>query len=95
MTARFRPQSEQRPFITTAEVAALLCLTPASFRLQREALIEDHAFPEPMPLRSRSLIWRRDMVEGWIAQHGRARALPPAPRPQGPNVVLMEEARRA
>lgn len=84
-----------KPFITTAEVAGLLGLTPESFRWQREGLIEDRGFPEPMPLRSRSMLWRRDMVEAWITEQGRPRALPPAPRPAGRNVYLLEEARRA
>lgn len=83
-----------RPFVTTTEVAAMLDLSIDSFYATRDRLIEDEAFPLPMPY-GRPQRWRRDMVEAWINEQGRPRALPPAARPQGPNVVLMEEARRA
>lgn len=83
-----------RPFVTTAEVAAMLGISRAAFYDLREGLIEDRAFPVPMPY-GRPQLWRRDMVEAWISEQGRPRALPPAPRPQGPNVYLLEEARRA
>ena len=81
-------------FVTTAEVARMLGLSRDSFYGLRDGLIEDRAFPVPMPY-GRPQRWRRDQVEAWIAEQGRPKALPPAGRPQGPNVVLLEEARRA
>lgn len=83
-----------RPFVTTAEVAAMLGISRGAFYTLCEGLIEDRAFPLPMPY-GRPKLWRRDMVEAWISEQGRPRALPPAPRPQGSNVYLLEEARRA
>jgi excisionase family DNA binding protein len=82
------------PFVTTDTVAEMLGISRDSFYQLRDQLIEDQAFPLPMPY-GRPHRWRRDMVEAWISEQGRPRALPPSPRPQGPNVVLMEEARRA
>jgi predicted DNA-binding transcriptional regulator AlpA len=81
-------------FLISAEVAGLLDLTRHTFLLRRETLIDQHGFPEPMPHSASPLRWRRDQVEAWIAQAGMPRAVP-AERPRGPNVYLMEEARRA
>lgn len=83
-----------RLFLTTAEVAQLLDLTPAGFLAARDRLTADHGFPEPMPTSLRPLRWRRDRVEHWIANQGLPRAQRPA-APAGPNVYLLEQARRA
>ena len=82
-------------FLTTDQVAARLGITPGLFRVRRETLIENAAFPEPMPHCQRPMRWRADMVDQWILDQGRPRALPPAARPIGTNVVLLEQARTA
>lgn len=84
-----------KDFITSAEVARLLDITPQLFRKRRETLIEDAAFPEPMPTSYRPMRWRADQVHLWIESHGRPRAMPTPERPHGHNVILLEEARRA
>lgn len=81
-------------FVTTATVAAMLDLTPATFLARRAELIRDHHFPEPMPHSTSPLRWRRDRVLAWIEEQGLPRSTP-VTRPQGPNIVLLEEARRA
>lgn len=81
--------------ITTDQVARMIGISVPLFRQRREALIEDQGFPEPMPHSMRPMRWRVDQVEAWIEAQGRPRAEPPPPRPQGPNVYLLEEARRA
>lgn len=87
-------QAGPKPIITTAEVAAQIGMTRQAFYLQRGDLIENHAFPLPLPYRG-AMRWRRDMVEAWLQEQGRPKMLPPSPRPQGPNVHLLEMARRA
>lgn len=82
-------------FLTTDQVAARLGITPGLFRIRRETLIEVDAFPEPMPHCRRPMRWRADMVDQWIRDQGRPRALPPAARPIGPNIFLLEQARTA
>ena len=84
-------------FLSTAQVAARLQYdTPAAFLRQRDRLEEDHAFPLPLPLRARRRpLWRADAIDAWLAAQCQPRALADAPRPRGPNVYLMEEARRA
>lgn len=84
-----------KDFMTQGEVAARMGISLAKFRTLREDLIEDQAFPVAMPYATNPMLWRRDMVEAWLAEQGRPKHLPPAPRPSGPNVLLMEEARRA
>jgi predicted DNA-binding transcriptional regulator AlpA len=86
-----------KPFITTAEVAQLVGLSRNTFLAKREELAEKHGFPDPMPTSLCPLRWRRDRVEAWIAEQGLPRPLQAElpPRPMGPNVVLLEEARRA
>jgi predicted DNA-binding transcriptional regulator AlpA len=81
-------------FVTTAQVAALLDLPPNSFLKRREELIRDHFFPEPMPTSRAPFRWRRDRVLAWIEEQGLPRNTP-VTRPQGKNVYLLEEARRA
>jgi predicted DNA-binding transcriptional regulator AlpA len=85
-----------RPFIRAEEVAALTgYATAAAFRLARQRLEEDLAFPLPMPTCRNPMIWRRDAVEAWVASQGLPRTMPVPMRPEGPNVILLEEARRA
>ena len=86
---------QKRPFMTSAEVAAALGISSQWFHMRRRELIEDQAFPVPMPHRERPMLFRRDMVEAWIAERGRPKALPPPGRPEGHNIVLMEKARTA
>ncbi len=81
-------------FIPTRAVARTLGISVQQFRRKREELIEQHGFPEPLPHSLAPLLWRRDMVEAWKRTQGRPRSQQPPPRPQGPNVVLLEEARR-
>lgn len=84
------------PFVSLAQVAALTGFdTPRAFQRQRRRLEDDHAFPMPLPTRQRNPIWRRDAVEGWLAEQGRAKEMPVPERPTGPNVYLMELARTA
>lgn len=87
--------STAAPFVNTDQVAFMVGLTTTAFRAKREAMIEDMGFPEPLPHALRPMLWRRDQVECWLTAQGRPRDQPPPPRPQGPNVVLLEEARRA
>jgi len=83
-------------FIRSARVAELLGYAgPLAFLAARKRLEEDHAFPVPMPTCRNPMIWRRDLVEAWLAEQGRARHLPVPERPSGPNIHLIEEARRA
>lgn len=82
-----------RIFIDTAEVAALLGQTPEHFLRVRADLEDSHGFPLPMPHWRRPLKYRADQVEGWIEAQGRPAAM--TPRPSGPNIFLIEEARRA
>lgn len=82
-----------RTFLTSREVAELLDYdNPDQFYRHRQRLIEDHHFPEPVPLSLREHKWRADEVERWIENHGLPRV---AGDPTGPNVVLFREARRA
>lgn len=81
-------------FIDTAAVAFRLGQSPAQFLRIRRDLEDLYGFPLPMPHWKRPLKWRADMVDGWISAQGRPATQPP-PRPGGPNVVLLEEARRA
>lgn len=83
------------PIITTEQVALLIGTTVPSFRQRREHMIEDLGFPEPLPHCLRPMRWRTDQVQAWLNAQGRPRAEPRPPRPQGPNVFLLEEARRA
>lgn len=84
------------PFVSLAQVAALTGFdSPRAFQRQRRRLEDDHAFPMPLPTRLRNPIWRRDAVEDWLAEQGRAKELPRPERPSGPNVYLMELARTA
>lgn len=85
-----------RPFVTTDQVAIMIGLTTAAFRNKREYLIEEAGFPEPLAHCLRPMRWKRDEVATWLQSQGlpRDEPLPPA-RPTGPNVVLLEEARRA
>ena len=94
MAALFADPRPSRIFIDTAEVASLLGQTADHFLRVRQDLEDSHGFPLPMPHWKRPLKWRADQVQGWIEAMGRP-APPPAPRPSGPNVVLIEEARRA
>ena len=83
-------------FIRAADVAQLVGYpTAAAFLEQRARLEEDHAFPLPMPTHRRCMIWRRDLVAAWVADQGQPKHIPVPVRPIGPNVYLLEEARRA
>lgn len=85
-----------RPFVTTDQVAVMIGLTTTAFRTKREHLIEEAGFPQPLAHCLRPMRWKRDEVAAWLQSQGRPRAetIPPT-RPQGPNIVLLEEARRA
>lgn len=97
LTPRPKPQNaELPPFVTARQVAAMLGYdSRAGFYRNRHRLEQDHAFPLPLPTSIRNLRWRRDAIECWLAEQGRPRADAVATRPQGPNVYLLEEARRA
>ena len=82
-------------FIPTATVAALLAIRPQHFLQRLPVLIEDQGFPEPMPHSRRPLLFRRDRVAAWIEEQGLPRAQATPARPQGRNVILLEEARTA
>lgn len=82
-------------FVTRTEVADRLGITPATFDRRRPELEDEEGFPLPMPQSRRPLLWRRDQLELWIEAQGRPKADPLPLRPLGPNVVLLEEARRA
>lgn len=81
-------------FIDTTRVAALLGQTADQFLRVRADLEDQHGFPLPMPHWKRPMKWRADQVEGWIEACGRPRDAM-TPRPSGPNIILLEEARRA
>lgn len=82
-------------FVTTDQVAYLIGMSVPLFRQRREAMIEDLGFPEPLAHVHRPMRWRADQVLAWVEAQGRPRAFEPPPRPQGPNVVLIEKARHA
>lgn len=84
----------ERPFMTTAEVAAALRLTYHAFVLRRDRMVADMDFPEPMPHCLRPMLWRRDRVEHWIARQGLPRSVP-VKGPSGPNLYLVEKAQVA
>jgi predicted DNA-binding transcriptional regulator AlpA len=81
--------------MTTAEVADLLGIAPATLLAKREELADATGFPEPLPWSLRPLRWRRDRIEAWLGEQGLSRAAPVPARVTGPNVVLLAEARRA
>ncbi len=83
--------------LTTAQVAERLHYdSPAAFLRQRDRLEDQHGFPLPLPLRARRRpLWRADAIDAWLAAQCQPRALADAPRPRGPNVYLIEQARRA
>lgn len=88
--------AQPRPFVTTDQVAFMIGLTTSAFRTKREYLIEEAGFPEPLAHCLRPMRWKRDEVAAWLQSQGLPRDEPPPPaRPSGPNVVLLEEARRA
>ena len=83
-------------FIRAEDVARLVGYSSAAAFLEHRArLEEDHAFPLPMPTHRSRMIWRRDLIVAWVADQGRAKPLPVPVRPQGTNIYLLEEARRA
>ncbi|HMO07054.1 MAG TPA: hypothetical protein PKD10_05320 [Paracoccaceae bacterium] len=82
-------------FIPTAMVAAWLAVSPQAFLQRLPRLIEGAGFPEPMPHSRRPLLFRRDRVLAWIEERGLPRAEAAPARPQGRNVILLEEARTA
>lgn len=88
--------TQQLPIFITARQVAALCGydSAAAFLRHRARLEEDHAFPLPMPTHRSRLSWRRECVEAWVADQGRARHLPVPARPMGGNVILLAEARR-
>tara|TARA_R110000744_G_scaffold30405_1_gene72029 strand:- start:26 stop:277 length:252 start_codon:yes stop_codon:yes gene_type:complete len=81
-------------FITANDVAELIGFSDgAAFLLSRQRLERDHDFPTPMPTRQRPLKWRKDAIEAWCDLQ--CRAASDTVFVGGPNVVLLEEARRA
>jgi predicted DNA-binding transcriptional regulator AlpA len=85
----------RKSFITATEVADFLELPYAAFLSKREELIAEHGFPEPMPFSKRPMRWRSDRVAAWVEEQGLPRAETAAlpPRPTGPNIILLNEAR--
>ena len=79
-------------FIPTAMVAAWLAVSPQAFLQRLPRLIEGAGFPEPLPHSRRPLRFR---VPAWIEERGLPRAEAAPARPQGRNVILLEEARTA
>lgn len=83
-------------FLTARQVAAMLGLdSAAAFYRRRARLEDDHAFPLPLPTSLRNMRWRRDLIEAWLAEQGRAKHLPSPSRPEGANIYLLEQARIA
>ncbi|UWR31363.1 hypothetical protein K3758_07620 [Sulfitobacter sp. W002] len=81
-------------FITASDVAALTGFSDgAAFLQARPRLERDHDFPLPMPTCLRPLKWRKDAVTSWVDLQ--CRPTSDDPFVGGPNVVLLEEARRA
>lgn len=80
-----------RPFITSAEVAALTGYTSAAaFMAQRDRLERETLFPLPMPTHStRAFRWRRDEVQAWVDRNGLPRP------PQSSNLHLLRLAHSA
>jgi hypothetical protein len=61
-----------KTFIDSAEIAQILELdNTAQFTTRRDYLIEQHAFPRPLPGWKRPMKWRRDDVINWINFAGR------------------------
>lgn len=85
-------------FIEKNAVAALIGMTSgAAFMRQRDRLEADCDFPAPMPCSLRPLRWRRSAIEAWADGQGlsKSEAVLIDPRRFGPNVRLLDEARRA
>jgi len=73
-------------FITADGVARLIGLPGGpSFLRQRDRLEDDMAFPLPMPVARRPMVWRRDEVARWADRQGKPRDIDPATF--APNVV--------
>lgn len=96
MVTAARPRANERDFMEVGQVAFALGISAQLFRRRRADMERDQLFPRPMPYARHPMLWRRDQVLKWIADQGLPRpADPPPPRPSGPNVRLLEEARRA
>ena len=80
-------------FITAETVAREIGFSDAAaFLAARPRLERDHEFPAPMPTCLRPLKWRADAVAAWAECQGQPETA--TPMITGPNVVLLEEARR-
>jgi predicted DNA-binding transcriptional regulator AlpA len=81
-------------FITADVVASLTGFEDGpAFLRARERLERYESFPPPMPTCLRPLKWRKDAVLAWLDTAGTPEARLRAAT--GPNIVLLEEARRA
>lgn len=80
-------------FITAQIVAEMTGFDTASaFLRARDRMERDQDFPTPMPTCLRPMKWRNDAVAAWVETRGRPAAA--TPFVGGPNVILLEEARR-
>ncbi|MEX0306053.1 MAG: hypothetical protein AB3N12_01590 [Ruegeria sp.] len=83
-----------KPFITADTVAELTGFDDGPAFLRARPRLERYEnFPPPMPTCLRPMKWRKDAVLAWVDTAGTAETAITAPI--GPNVVLLEEARRA
>ncbi len=81
-------------FITADTVAGLTGFADANaFLRARPRLERDHDFPAPMPTCLRPMKWRADAVTAWTECQGQPALANPVFA--GPNVVMLDEARRS
>ena len=80
-------------FITAQIVAEMTGFDTASaFLRARDRMERDQDFPTPMPTCLRPMKWRNDAVAAWVKTRGTTPSA--APIVGGPNVILLDAARR-
>ena len=58
----------EKPFIDAGDIAPVLGWSRPWFRRKLKSLIDDHAFPSPLP----GGRWHAQTVENWITRYGEA-----------------------